>query len=194
VRRRVGQVQEAQDLTQTFFTYLLEKQAIARADPSRGHFRAFLLTALKNFLANELDKSVAMKRGGGKVVLSLDFNSGESRYLIEPSHDLTPDKLYERRWVLTLLDQVLERLRIELTEAGKPRYFEQFKGTLTDETISDDYAQAAVVLGITSAAAKQAAYRLRKRYRELFRAEVARTLDQEEDVDQEIERLLQFLG
>jgi DNA-directed RNA polymerase specialized sigma24 family protein len=190
----VGQVQEAQDLTQTFFTYLLEKQAIARADPSRGHFRAFLLTALKNFLANELDKSVAMKRGGGKVVLSLDFNSGESRYLIEPSHDLTPDKLYERRWVLTLLDQVLERLRIELTEAGKPRYFEQFKGTLTDETISDDYAQAAVVLGITSAAAKQAAYRLRKRYRELFRAEVARTLDQEEDVDQEIERLLQFLG
>ena len=194
VRRRVHNVHEAQDLTQTFFSCLLEKQTIARADPSRGRFRAFLLTALKNFLTNEWDKTRAAKRGGGKAELSLDFDSGESRYQIEPSHELTPEKLYERRWVLTLLDQVLECLRIELTQAGKLQYFEQFKGALTDETTSDDYTQAAAALGITPAAAKQAAYRMRKHYRELFRAEVARTVAREEDVDQEIGRLLQSLG
>jgi RNA polymerase sigma factor (sigma-70 family) len=194
VRRRVDNVHEAQDLTQAFFSKLLEKQMIASADRDRGRFRTFLLTALKNFLTNEWNKTLAAKRGGGKVELSLDFDSGESRYRIEPSHDLTPERLYERRWLLTLLDQVLECLRVELTEAGKPRYFEQFKVTLTDEATSDDYDRAAVALGITPAAAKQAAYRLRKRYRELFRAEVARTVDREEDVDQEIGLLLDGLG
>jgi RNA polymerase sigma factor (sigma-70 family) len=194
VRRRVDNVHEAQDLTQAFFSKLLEKQTIASADRDRGRFRAFLLTALKNFLTNEWKKTLASKRGSGKVELSLDFDSGESRYRIEPSHDLTPERLYERRWVLTLLDQVLESLRVELTEAGKPRYFEQLKVTLTDEATLDDYDRAAVALGITPAAAKQAAYRLRKRYRELFRAEVARTVDREEDVDQEIGRLLDGLG
>lgn len=194
VRRRVHDVHEAQDLTQTFFSFLLEKQTIARADPGRGRFRAFLLTALKNFLANEWDKTRAVKRGGGKAELSLNFDSGESRYQIEPVHELTAEKLYERRWVLTILDQVLECLRYELTQAGKPQYFEQFKGALTGEATADDYTQVAAALGITPAAAKQAAYRLRKRYRELFRAEVARTVEHEEDVDQEIGRLLSVLS
>jgi RNA polymerase sigma factor (sigma-70 family) len=194
VRRRVHDVHEAQDLTQTFFSYLLEKQTIARADPGRGRFRAFLLTALQNFLANEWDKARAAKRGGGKIELSLDFDAGESRYQIEPSHELTAERLYERRWVLTILDQVLESLRSELTQDGKPQYFEQFKGALTGEATAEGYTQAAVALGITPAAAKQAAYRLRKRYRELFRAEVARTVEREEDVDQEIGRLLSVLG
>lgn len=194
VRRRVSQVHEGQDLTQAFFFHLLEKQTIARADPSRGRFRAFLLTALKNFLANESNKARAAKRGGGKVEFSLNLDAGESRYRIEPSHDLTPEKLFERRWVLTLLDQVLDRLRRELREAGKSQYFEQFKGALTDSATRDGYAQAAAALGITPAAAKQAAHRLRKRYRELFRAEVTRTVESEEDVDREIARLLEFLG
>jgi RNA polymerase sigma-70 factor (ECF subfamily) len=194
VRRRVHDVHEAQDLTQTFFSVLLEKQTIARADPGRGRFRAFLLTALQNFLANEWDKARTAKRGGGKAALSLDFDAGESRYQIERAHDLTAEKLYERRWVLTLLDQVLECLRIELTQASKPQYFEQFKGALTGEAAADGYSQAAAALGITPAAAKQAAYRLRKRYRELFRAEVARTVERDEDVDQEIGRLLESLG
>ena len=152
------------------------------------------MTALKNFLANEWDKTRAAKRGGGKAELSLDFDSGESRYQIEPSHDLTAEKLYERRWVLTLLDQVLECLRIELTQEGKPQYFEQFKTALTGEVTADDSTQAAAALGITPAAAKQAAYRLRKRYRELFRAEVARTVERDEDVDEEIGRLLENLA
>jgi DNA-directed RNA polymerase specialized sigma24 family protein len=153
VRRRVDNVHEAQDLTQTFFTCLLEKQMIARADPSRGRFRAFLLIALKNFLTNEWGKAHAAKRGGGKAKLSLDFDAGESQYRIEPFHELTPEKLYERRWVLTLLDQVLETLQIELSEAGKLQYFEQFKGVLTGEATSDDYTQAAAALGITPPAA-----------------------------------------
>lgn len=193
VRRRVDDRHESQDLTQAFFSHLLEKQLVARADRERGRFRAFLLTSLQNFLLNEWDKARAVKRGGGRAVLSLDFDYGETRFQIEPAHDLTPEKLYERRWVLTLLDQVLDRLRQELEESGKSTYFEQFKGALTGETPADDYTHAAKALGITEAAAKQAAYRLRKRYRELFRAEVARTLATEEDVDEEIGRLLASL-
>ncbi len=194
VRRRVDNVHEAQDLTQAFFSHLLEKQVIARADPNRGRFRAFLITALKNFLANEWKKARAEKRGGGKAELSLDFDSGESRYQIEPAHELTPEKLYERRWVLTLLDQVLESLRIELVEDGKAEHFEQFKGAITGEATPAEYQQAAETLEITSAAAKQAAYRLRKRYRQLFREEVARTVADESEVDDEIGRLLAVLG
>ena len=191
VRRRVPERHEAQDLTQTFFSYLLEKQTIAQADRNRGRFRAFLLTALDHFLCNEWYKTRAAKRGAGRAELSLDFDSGESRYQIEPFHDMTPEKLYERQWVRTLLDQVLECLRIELIQSGKQDYFEQFKGALTDGSNSDDYTRAAVVLGITRAAAKQAAYRLRMRYRQLFRAEVARTVDRDEDIDHEIGRLLE---
>jgi len=194
VRRRVHDVHEAQDLTQAFFSRLLEKQTIARADPERGRFRTFLLAALQNFLHNEWEKTRAAKRGGGKLELSLDFDSGESRYQIEPAHEMTAERLYERQWVLTILDEVLERLRNELVQDGKPQYFDQFKGALTGEATADDYDKAAVALGITPAAAKHAAYRLRKRYRELFRAEVARTVECEEDVDPEIERLLSILG
>ena len=195
VRRLVPCVEDAQDITQGFFTHLLDKDAIGKADPARGRFRAFLLTALKNYIANERDKMRAEKRGGGKNVLSLDFGSGESRYQVdEPSHELTPEKLFERRWVMTLLDQVLESLRTELSAAGKKPQFEQFKGALVGEITSSGYEQAAAALGITAAAAKQAAYRLRKRYRELFRLEVARTVADNADVDDEIGRLLGILG
>ncbi len=193
VRRNVN-VQEAQDLTQAFFSYLLEKRTIARADHDRGRFRDFLLASFKNFLANQRNKAIAAKRGGGKLKLSLDFAAGESRYRIEPSHELTPEKLYERRWVLTLLDQVLDQLRLELIEAGKADDFEQFKGALTGEATADDYARAAAILKITPAAAKQAAYRLRKRFRQLFRQGVAQTLADEADVDDEIGRLLEILA
>jgi RNA polymerase sigma factor (sigma-70 family) len=195
VRRRVGNVHDAQDLTQAFFCHLLEKQALLRADRSRGRFRTFLITALKNFLVNEWEKESAEKRGGGKLELSLDFDSGESRYRIEPSHGLTPEKLYDRQWVLTVLDEVLERLRSELAGAGKQMHFEQLKGTLVGaSTDAADYQRAAQALGVTPAAAKQAAYRMRKRYRQLFREEVARTVADDGDVDDEIGRLLETLG
>lgn len=194
VRRRVDDVHEAQDLTQAFFGHLLEKQAIAKADRARGRFRAFLVTALKNFLANEWEKARAEKRGGGRAAIPLDFEAGESRYRIEPADKLTPEMLYERRWILTLLDHVLEGLRSELAEAGKGEQFELLKDALTGEATAEQYERAAEALGISAAAAKQAAYRLRKRYRQRFREEVARTLADGEDVDEEIGRLLSALG
>lgn len=194
VRRVVARVEDAQDLTQGFFAQLLEKDAIAKADPERGRFRAFLLTALKNFLTNERLKARAEKRGGGKPALSLDFDSGESRCQIEPSHELTPERLFERRWVLTLLDLVLNHLRVELAEQGKESHFEQLKAALTGEMANTDYEQAAETLDITAAAAKQAAYRMRRRYRELFRLHVARTVADDSEVDDEIGRLLESLS
>jgi len=194
VRRRVPNPHDAQDLTQAFFSHLLEKRTVARADRTRGRFRAFLLTALKHFLRNEWERARAGKRGGGRPALSLDFDSGESRYQIEPVDEVTPETLYERRWVLTLLDLVLGRLRAELTEAGKAAQFEPLKPAVTGEATAADYERAAKTLGVTVAAAKQAGYRLRKRYRQLFRAEVLRTVADAGDVDDEIRRLLAVLA
>lgn len=194
VRRHVDDVHLAQDLTQAFFSHLLEKQAIAQANRDRGRFRAFLLAALKNFLANERNKAQAWKRGGGRAQLSLDFDAGESRYTIEPAHELTAEKLYERRWVLALLDHVLQRLQTELAAAGKAAEFEHFKGALIGEATAADYERAAAALQITPAAAKQAAYRLRNRYRQLFREEVGRTVAGNAEVDDEIGRLLAALA
>jgi RNA polymerase sigma-70 factor (ECF subfamily) len=193
VRRRVPSVHEAQDLTQAFFSHLLEKHAIAAAQPERGRFRAFLLTSLKHFLANEWNKARTRKRGGGRNTLSLDFDSGESRFHIEPADDLTPERLYQRRWVMTLLDCVLDRLRTEFIASGKGEHFERLKGVMTGGGNAADYQRAAEALGITPAAAKQAAYRLRKRYRELLREEVARTVADDGDVDDEIRQLFASL-
>jgi len=148
---------------------------------------------LKNFLVNERQKAGADKRGGGKANLSLDFDSGESRYQIEPVHELTPDKLFERRWVLTLLDQVLDALRVELSRAGRQALFDNLKNSLTGDMTNDDYEQAAKALNMTAAAVKQAAYRMRKRYRELFRLAVAQTVADDSEVDDEIGRLLGML-
>jgi DNA-directed RNA polymerase specialized sigma24 family protein len=194
VRRRVNNVDDAQDLTQAFFAHLLEKGAVARADRSRGRFRAFLLTAVKNFLASEWQKGQAQKRGGQRLKLSLDFVASESKFRLEPTHELTPEKLFERKWVTTLLDHVLGRVQTELEDAGKQEHFEHLKAVLTGDSEVIDYQQAAAALGMTTAAAKQAAYRLRKRYRELFREEVARTVADETEVDEEIGRLLATLA
>lgn len=176
VRRRVENVHDAQDLIQAFFSHLLERRAIARADRNRGRFRSFLVTSLKNFLANEWDKARAEKRGGVKAELSLDFDSGESRYQFEPSHELTPEKLYERRWVLTLLNLVMGRLQGEYEASGRAGQFERLKGTLTGDRGRPRYAALAAEPGMSEEAARQAASRLPKRYRELLREEVARTL------------------
>lgn len=186
---RVANGEEARDLTQGFFAHLLEKKAIGRASPDRGRFRAFLLTALKNFLANEHDKQKARKRGGGKV-LSLDFEWADSQSRYEPFSELTAEKLFERRWVMTLINRVLESLKGELAAEGRGTQFEALKRSLTGEMANVDYELAADVLQITPVAARQAGYRLRNRYRELFRQEVARTIDDVTPVDEEIHRLL----
>jgi RNA polymerase sigma-70 factor (ECF subfamily) len=194
VRRRTKSADEAQDRTQAFFTHLLEKGIVLRADRRCGRFRAYLLTAAKNFLAGEWQWEQAHKRGGGRLRLSLDFDAGESKFQLEPAHELTPEKLFERRWVITLLNRVLDRLEAELADAGKQLHFEHLKVGLTGEAEAADFQRAAKALGMTPAASKQAAYRLRKRYRQIFREEVRRTVADESEVDEEIKRLLAILG
>lgn len=194
IRRRVGDVHTAQDLTQSFFARLLERGTIAGADPERGRFRAYLLTACKRFLINEWERDRAAKRGGGQTALSLDLNLGESRYSTEPADTLTPERLYERQWAITLLGRVLEQLQAECAAKGKGAQFEQLKGFLGGSGRSRSYAEAAAALGMTESATKVAAHRLRERYRELLRAEIAETVEKPEDVEDEIRGLFEVLG
>jgi RNA polymerase sigma-70 factor (ECF subfamily) len=194
VRRKVGNVDQASDLIQEFFARLLEKQTLAHADPERGRFRSFLLTSLKNFLANEWDKAKAHKRGGGRTILRLEFSDKEDRLLCEPAHACTPERLFERQWALTLLDQVLAELRGEYAAAGKTALFECLKGSLTGDAASLPLADAAKQLGMSEGAVKTAAHRLRKRYRELLRAEVAHTVAGPDEVDEELRGLFAALA
>lgn len=194
VRRRVIDVNDAQDATQEFFTRLLEKNVLADATPERGRFRSFLLTAVKNFLNNQWDKANAQKRGGGRHNLSLDFDSGESRVTLEPAHDLTAERLFERQWILTLLDVVMRRLETEYESAGKSAQFERLKDVLAGGGDRLPYATLAAELGMSEDATRQAASRLRKRYRELLRTEVAQTVDEPNEVDAEIQSLFETLS
>lgn len=194
VRCRVSDIHEAQDLTQAFFTRLLEKNTFAQASPERGRFRAFLLTSLKNFLTNEWDRQQAQKRGGGQQVLSLDWDSGESRLSLEPADHQTPDRVFERQWTLTLLEHTVTRLQAEFAASGKQRQFELLKGTLTGDRGEASYADAAQELDMTADAVRQAAQRMRRRYRELLREEVAQTVQNPDEIDQEIQRLLLTLS
>ncbi len=190
-RRRLDDVHRAQDLTQAFFARLLEKNLLASAKQERGRFRAFLITAFKNFLANEHEKDRAAKRGGGRPMPPLDFQAGDQRYDLEPSHTWTPERLFERQWALTLLEQVLAALRKEYTALGKNKLFDRLKGQLTGEDVT--YAALRDELDMSEGAIKTAAHRLRRRYRELLRREVAQTVSQEAEVNDEIQRLFKAL-
>jgi RNA polymerase sigma-70 factor (ECF subfamily) len=195
VRRRNRDVHEAQDQTQAFFARLVEKNILASAAPERGRFRSFLLTALKNFLANEWDRTHAQKRGGARPPLSLDLATAESRLTLEPGHDLTPERVYERQWVLTLLQLVVTKLESEFAAAGKGRHFELLKGAISgDADHNVPYATAAAELDMSEPAVRQAARRLRQRYRELLRAEVAETVADPAEIDDEIRSLFEILG
>ena len=189
VRRRGYGPQDAQDLTQGFFAHVLEKHSLIAVAPER-RFRTFLLAALKNYLANEWDKAHARKRGGGKMLVSLEQQSAESRYGIEPGHEMTPERLFERRWALTLLEQVLDTLRGEFQAEGNGRLFDELKGALTGE--SGGYALIAERLGRTQGAVKVAVHRLRHRYRELTREKIAETVA-DGDIEDEMRHLLTVL-
>ncbi len=193
-RRRVSTIHEAQDLTQEFFLRLLETNLLAAASPERGRFRNFLLASLKNFLANEWDRATAQKRGGGRKRLSLDWETAESRLSLEPTHSDTPEREFERQWALTLLDVVIQRLQDEFARAGKSQQFELFKETLTGNRGGFDYSSVSAKLQLSEDAARQTAHRLRKRYRELLREEVAQTVETPADVEDEIHRLFDALG
>ena len=188
-RRRLPSVLDAQDLTQEFFAELMEKNYLQGADPQRGKFRSFLLSAFKHFLAKQRDRAQANKRGGARQHLPLDFQVGERRYSLEPADHVTPDMLYERRWALTLLEQTLAQLRQEFTSAGKERLFDCLKTTLLGEGPQQPYARIAEELGMSENAVKVAVHRLRRRYQELLRAEIAQTVNSAEEVDDELRDL-----
>jgi len=194
VRRRVADINQAQDLTQAFFAELLEKNYVRVANAQRGRFRAFLLTAFKHFLSREWERAKAQKRGGRRAPLSLDFESADSRCPVEPASELTADQLYEREWALTVLDQVMRRLEDKFVQSGRKRQFDELKGFLIGEHAGSTYADVAAKLGITQVAAKMAASRLRRRYRELLRDEIAQTVAGPDDVEDEIRNLFATLA
>lgn len=188
-RRRVSDAHQAQDLTQAFFERLLEKNYVAAADPQRGRFRAFLITAFKHFLSKEADRAQALKRGGGQPILSLDFESGEAHFATQASGDLTPEQVFERQWAITLLDRALSRLEREQERAGKASQFQLLKDSIVRGPERASYADLSEQLGVSESAARMAASRLRGRYRELLRDEIAQTVASKEDIDDEIQCL-----
>ncbi len=191
LRRRGYSSDEAQDLTQEFFVRVLEGRYLDRARPEKGRFRAFILTSLKFFVADEEDRGRAHKRGGGMVV-PLEFSSGEERYQREPAHDETPERIFERRWALSVLDRVIEKLRVEFVQHGRPVHFDRLKIFLLGQSDAP-YAALAQELNTSEGALKVAIHRLRKRYRELFRKEIADTVSDPADVESELRVLAAIL-
>ncbi len=197
VRRRGYGPEDAQDLTQQFFALLLQKDYFRLADPHRGRFRTFLLHALEHFVINEWKKAHRLKRGGGAALLSLDLPTGEQRYALESRNSTTPEQAYEKRWALILLDQVLAKLREQYTIANKERLFDELAGLLWGKDTSsgmDSYAVLGVRLGMSESAARVAMHRLRERYRQLLKAEVAQTVASPQEVDDELRHLLRVVG
>ncbi|MGC1275123.1 MAG: sigma factor [Planctomycetaceae bacterium] len=187
LRRRGCSREEAEDVTQAFFARLLERGWVRSADRDRGRFRTFLLTALSRFLGKERDKRRAAKRGGGRTPLSLDFEAGESRYQLEPVEEQTPDRLFERRWAMTVLDRVLVRLEEEhADDPARTAKFAALKPLMTAATEAAPYATVATTLGMTEGAVKVAVHRLRKRYKELLHDEVAQTVSDPAAIAQEL--------
>jgi RNA polymerase sigma factor (sigma-70 family) len=191
LRRRGYPTDQAQDLTQEFFLRLLEGRYLDRADPLKGRFRAFLLTSLKFFVADEEDRQRARKRGGG-IVVPLEFSLGEERYQREPAHDETPERIFERRWALSVLDRVVERLREEFVHHGRPEHFERLKVFLLGQSEAP-YAALAAEMNTSEGALKVAIHRLRKRYRDLFRQEIADTVADPAEVEPELRYLAAVL-
>ncbi len=193
IRRQGAAPEEAEDLTQEFFARLLEKGWLSVVDPAKGKFRSFLLAALKHFLANQRDLARAKKRGGGRRALSLDVPGAEAFYQREPTDRMTPERLFERRWALAMLDEVLARLRREYRRRGREAIFDALKCTLTADADAPPQAQIAHSLRMSETAVRIAAHRLRKRYREVLRDEIAQTVAAPDLVDDEIRYLLKCL-
>jgi RNA polymerase sigma-70 factor (ECF subfamily) len=188
-RRRGFSEHDAQDLTQEFFARALEKNFFAEARRERGRFRTFLLAALKHFLANEWKRAHRLKRAGGQMLLPIQTEDGETRYGAEPADEFTPERIFERRWALTLLAQAIAQLREELTVSGKGAVFELLEVFLTGDDTAPSYAEIAPRLGLSEDALKMTVSRLRKRYRELLRATVAETVADPREVDDELRHL-----
>ena len=189
VRRHTPTREDAEDLTQAFFARFLQKNYLAAISSERGRFRAFLLAALKHFLANEWDRANRQKRCGGVTVVSLDWQDADTRYQIDPPDNLSPDKLYDRAWAVTMLERVIARLRDENTNEGKAGLFGQLKPFLMVGKSAIPYAQVADSLKLTEGAVRVAVHRLRVRYRELLRDEVRQTISDPTQVEEEMQTL-----
>ena len=189
VRRQTPTREDAEDLTQAFFARFLERNYLEKLTSQKGKFRAFLLAALKHFLANEWDRAHRQKRGGGLPPLSLDWQDADARYQIDPADNLSPDKLFDRTWAVTLLERVLARLREENVNGDKAKLFEQLKPFLMVGTNSIPYAEAAKQSGLNEGAVRVAVHRLRRRYRELLRDEIGQTLFDSAQIEEEMRTL-----
>ena len=194
VRRLGNSAHDAEDLVQGFFAVCLEKNYLGAVEQGRGRFRSFLLVALKRFLANEWDKQRAQKRGGTRAIVELDSLTAEQRYALEPPEQLTADRLFDRRWALTLLERVLRRLADEQSSAGKSEQFEALKECITAAGRGTPYAKLASQLGMSEGAIKVAVHRLRQRYRELLEEEIANTVARPEEIEEERRELFRALG
>jgi len=194
VRKRGRRPEEAEDLTQEFFARLLAKNYLRALDRQKGKFRWFLLAAIEHFLANEWHRDQCQKRGGGRRLISLDDHDGERRYELEPADTMAPDRIFERRWAAALLDQAMQRLRGEFAGSGKSETFEVLSPFLSEGRSELTHAQAGAKLGMTEGAVNVAVHRLRKRYGELVREEVAHTVSSPDQIDEELRCLLASLS
>jgi RNA polymerase sigma-70 factor (ECF subfamily) len=189
VRRQGQQREDAQDLVQGFFAKLVEKNYLQGLDRDKGRFRSFLLVALKRYMANEWDRMNRQRRGGGRQVISLDAAETEHRFLAEPMDEFSPERAYERQWATTLLGQVLGRLEGEYGASGKNELFFELKGLLSGERAAGGYAELGGRIGMSEGGVKTAVHRIRRRYRELLRLEIANTLLDSAEIDEEIRYL-----
>ena len=194
LRRQGCDVHQAEDYIQAFFTRMLEKHFLSTVAVKGGKFRSFLLACLKNFVANEIDRIRTQKRGGHHTILSLDFGNAERQYNSEPNHDLTAEKLFEKSWAMTVLDRAMKQLEAEFAGSKKLNLYEHLRIYLTAEADGIPYRDMAKQLKMTESAVKMAVHRLRNRYRELLREEVAQTVATHEQVDEEIHELIEVLS
>ena len=193
LRRQGIRSEEAKDLTQGFFALLLERRDLNAVRKERGRLRSYLLTSLKHFLINERNRAAAIKRGQGQQLIPLEDLHERERISFEPADTLSADQIYERRWALSVLDQVLERLTDEYREAGNIRLFDRLQKSLTDDPDRPSIADTARELGITEGAVTQAFYRMRQRYRQLLREEIANTVLARGDIEDELRHLVAVL-
>jgi RNA polymerase sigma factor (sigma-70 family) len=194
IRRRGHPVHEAQDLTQAFFAHVLEHRALGTVAPAKGRFRSFLLVSLRHFLDNEWNKAHTLKRGGGQVLISWDELKSEDRESLGPCDQLTPEKLFNRRWALMLLERVMNRLRNECVAARKGEVFDKLKDYLTGDQPGKSYQQIAAELHMTEGAVKVTVHRLRRRFGELVREQIGQTVNDPEEINDEIRELFAALN
>ncbi len=193
VRRQGMDAHRAADLTQGFFASLLERDDLAKLDQARGKFRSFLLASIKNYMLNEIDRENAIKRGGGVTIVSIDARLADSRYSNDPVFSQTPERVFDRQWALALLDRVRATLRAEFAERGKDDQFKYLSGCLTGQPASGRYRQLGQELGLSESAVKVIVYRMKQRFGEILRDEIAHTVASEAEIDTEIQTLFNAL-